>query len=202
MSTIGTLHNKLIFNRRAELLAEKFASLIPTKASVLDIGCGDGLVSAIVQMKRPDLEIRGVDVLPRAQAHIPVEIFDGIRVPYPDSSFDVILFSDVLHHTEDPERLQREAHRLSRQYVLIKDHNRNGLFAGLRLRLMDWAGNARFGVALPYNYWTKKQWDTAWKAIGLHPERSTTKLLLYPPPIDWVFGAQLHFITLLRKVSI
>ena len=202
MDTIGTLHNKLLFNRRAEILAERFASLLPHNASVLDIGCGDGLVSSIVQAKRPDLTIRGVDVLPRRESHIPVEMFDGVQVPYPDGAFDVVLFSDVLHHTENPGALQREAYRLARQYVLIKDHNRNGLFAGLRLRLMDWAGNARFGIALPYNYWTKARWQEEWSCIGLQPERSVTRLHLYPPPVDWVFGAKLHFITLLRKALV
>ncbi len=199
MDTVGTLHDKLLFSRRAEILAERFASLIPHGVSILDIGCGDGLMSAIVQTKRPDLKIVGVDVLPRSQSHIPVEIFDGVRVPYPDDSFDGVLFSDVLHHTADPRLLQREAFRLARKYVLIKDHTRNGFLAGLRLRLMDWAGNARFGVSLPYNYWTRARWHTEWAAIGLRPERSITRLHLFPVPLDWVFGAKLHFITLLRK---
>jgi hypothetical protein len=63
---------------------------------------------------------------------------------------------------------------------------------------MDWVGNARFGVALPYNYWTRQQWNTAWQQIGLQPEQLVTDLGLYPKPADWVFGAQLHFIALLR----
>lgn len=111
----------------------------------------------------------------------------------------MVLFSDVLHHTEDPAILLREARRVSRQNVLIKDHNRNGLCAGARLRLMDWVGNARFGVALPYNYWTERQWQEAWREIGLKPEQTVTRIGLYARPIDWVFGAKLHFITLLNR---
>ena len=88
---------------------------------------------------------------------------------------------------------------MSRENVLIKDHNRNGLLAGARLRLMDWVGNARFGVALPYNYWSERQWHDAWREIGLKPEQTVTRIGLYPKPLDWVFGAKLHFITLLKR---
>ena len=73
-----------------------------------------------------------------------------------------------------------------------------GLAATQRLRFMDWAGNARFDVALPYNYWTEAQWNTAWRQIGLRPEQLVSQLRLYPVPADWFFGAQLHFIARLR----
>jgi SAM-dependent methyltransferase len=199
MSAIGVLHEKLVFNRRVEILAGWFAQLAPPSARILDVGCGDGLISAVLQSRRPDLTLRGIDVLPRNHTHIPVEIFDGSRIPFNDDSFDAVLFSDVLHHTPDPAVLLREARRVAAQCILIKDHNRNGLAAGARLRFMDWVGNARFGVALPYNYWTERQWRTAWKEIGLTPDQLITNVGLYPPPANWIFGAKLHFIARLTK---
>ncbi|HZW81212.1 MAG TPA: class I SAM-dependent methyltransferase [Candidatus Deferrimicrobiaceae bacterium] len=199
MSTIGVLHEKLVFNRRVEILAGWFARLAPRSARVLDVGCGDGLISAVLQSRRPDLIVTGIDVLPRSHTHVPVDMFDGSTIPFDDQSFDLVLFSDVLHHTADPAILLREARRVSRENVLIKDHNRNGLLAGARLRLMDWVGNARFGVALPYNYWSERQWHDAWREIGLKPEQTVTRIGLYPKPFDWVFGAKLHFITLLKR---
>jgi SAM-dependent methyltransferase len=196
---IGALHDKLVIGRRVRILSDWFAKLAPPSARVLDVGCGDGLISALLRSKRPDVEILGIDVLARSQTHIPVQLFDGVHFPFEAESFDVVLFSDVLHHTIDPAIPQREARRVARQYILIKDHYRKGIAAGARLRFMDWVGNARFGVGLPYNYWTEVQWKTAWNEIGLRPEQLVTRLGLYPVPPDWFFGAQLHFIALLEK---
>ena len=53
--------------------------------------------------------------------------------------------------------LLRETVRVARQVIVIKDHLLKGAFAYSTLRLMDWVGNARHDVALPYNYWTSAQ---------------------------------------------
>ena len=196
--TVGVLHDKLAFGRRTRVLSDWFAEFAPRNSRILDVGCGGGLISSLLRSKRPDVSIQGIDVLVRDNTHIPVDSFDGTHIPFEDCSFDMVLFSDVLHHTEDPTILLREAHRVA-SYVLIKDHYREGMAAGKRLRFMDWVGNARFGVALPYNYWTKQQWHEAWRQLGFETEQITSRVGLYPPPVDWVFGAKLHFIALLKR---
>ncbi|MBV9573304.1 MAG: class I SAM-dependent methyltransferase [Acidobacteriales bacterium] len=197
----GTLHRKLVLGRRGNILSDWFARIIPHGASLLDVGCGSGQIAALLHSKRPDISVRGIDVLPRTETYIPVDLFDGAHIPFAAMGFDVVLLSDVLHHTSDPEVLLREATRVARYGVLIKDHYRKGIAARARLRFMDWVGNARFGVSLPYNYWTEAQWQAAWTELGLHPERLVTKLGLYPAPFDWIFGAQLHFVGLLRQAD-
>lgn len=199
MDPVGTFHDRLVISRRLYVLSNWFAQLVPPGFQILDVGCGDGLLAAAISSKRPDLKFRGLEVLPRQDAHIPVELYDGSHIPFADGSYDAVLFSDVLHHTSDPAVLLREAHRVARYCVLLKDHFRKGLAAAQRLRFMDWVGNARFGVALPYNYWTETQWQQAWKEIGLQPEELITRLGLYPALANWVFGAQLHFLARLVK---
>jgi hypothetical protein len=76
------------------------------------------------------------------------------------------VFIDVLHHTNDPVLLLREAARVARNTIVIKDHTLDGFAAGPTLRFMDRIGNRRYNVALPYNYWPKQQWLSAFEALG------------------------------------
>jgi SAM-dependent methyltransferase len=122
-----------------------------------------------------------------------------VRIPYADNSFDVVLFVDVLHHTRNPQVLLDEAARVARRCVIIKDHNSDGFLAAATLRFMDWVGNARYGVALPYNYLSAAEWGTAYDRAGLMPAECQTRLGLYPFWANWLFGRGLHSIVLLRR---
>ena len=194
MGVVGLLHDNLVFSRRARVLARELGGVLPDAHTVLDVGCGDGLIDRIICEQRPGLSITGVDVLVRPHTHIPVQQFDGIRLPFADKSFDVVLFTDVLHHTEDPEILLREARRVARVALVLKDHTKEGPLAYLTLRFMDWVGNARHGVALPYNYWTHSQWMDALRSLGLTVESWKAALGLYPRPASWLFDRRLHFV--------
>ena len=196
---IDDYHSNKVLARRVRVLAAHLANLAPMNADILDVGCGDGQVARLMLDARPDLTITGVDVLIRDRTAIPVSPFDGQRLPCPDASKDAVMFVDVLHHTDDPMVLLREAARVSRRWVMIKDHTRDGLAAGATLRFMDWVGNARYGVALPYNYWPEARWNAAFAELGLRPAKMLTEIGLYPWWANWLFGRRLHFITLLEK---
>jgi SAM-dependent methyltransferase len=199
MSVLARIHGDYIFQRRTRVLADALAELLPPRAHVLDVGTGDGTIAARIAARRPDLTLRGVDVLVRPRTHIPVEPFDGRTLPVADGAVDVVMFVDVLHHTDDPNVLLREAARAARRAVVIKDHTRDGLLAGPTLRLMDWVGNARHHVVLPYNYWPESRWRAAFDALGLVPAVWKSSLALYPPPLGWVFDRSLHFVARLEK---
>ena len=197
MSLTERIHSEYVHNRRVRVLSHHLVELIPQSAQVLDVGCGDGLLASLIMQKRVDVKIRGIDVLVRSQPHIPIHRFDGQVIPYSDASFDAVMFVDVLHHTEDPMILLREAMRVTRKAILIKDHTCNGLFASSTLRFMDQVSNARHGVALPYNYWSQQKWFAALEMLGLTMSIWKKDLGLYPWLVNWIFGRSLHFIALL-----
>jgi SAM-dependent methyltransferase len=199
---IDRAHSTFVHRRRAVVLERLLAGLFPPSAtSVLDVGCGDGLVAAGVAAVRPGMVLRGIDVLKRPRTHIPVELFDGRRIPHGDKSFDVVMMVDVLHHSENPEQLLGEAGRVARQCLIVKDHLSDAWLATPRLRLMDYVGNARHGVSLPCVYWRHEQWMEAFSRLGLMVERWETDLGLYPWFADWVFGSSLHFAARLGRVN-
>ena len=188
-------HDVIIHPRRVEVLQRHFAPLLPSEATVLDVGCGDGLLSKRLAEGKPGISVAGIDVVVRPDTHIPVGEFDGAYIPFEDSSIDVVMFVDVFHHTQDPLVLLREAARVARKSILIKDHTRSGILAYTTLRFMDWVGNSSHGVALPYNYWTKDAWDKAFHGLDLSVTEWISELRLYPVPWDYIFGRSLHFIT-------
>lgn len=194
MTVLGHIHQRFVHQRRVDVLADALAALLPVGARVLDIGCGDGLLSKRIQDRRRDITIAGVDVLVRPDTHIPVAAFDGLRLPFDDKSVDVALFVDVLHHTTDPARLLQEARRVARDSLIIKDHTKDGVLAGPTLRFMDWVGNARYGVALPFNYWPERRWRAQFREMALEIAYWTKKVELYPWWDAWLFGRSLHFI--------
>jgi SAM-dependent methyltransferase len=194
MKALDRIHGEYVFNRRVRVLAERLADLLPFGARVLDVGCGDGLLDSLIMHRRPDLTIHGIDVFRRPQTHIPVECFDGTTIPHADGTFEVVLFVDVLHHTDDPTVLLAEAARVARRFVVLKDHTRDGLLADATLRFMDWVGNARHGVVLPYNYLSRLEWLAAFSKFDLSVETWNGTLGLYPWFANVFFGRSLHFV--------
>jgi hypothetical protein len=97
--------------------------------------------------------------------------------------------------------LLREATRVARKNVLLKDHLSENSFDHATLRLMDWVGNRPHGVVLPYNYQSRSQWHTHFASTNLVPQSFLTHLPLYPAPTNLIFGRNLHFLALLDKIA-
>ena len=82
----------------------------------LDVGVGDGYT---IRLVKPDGEIRGVDPDP---AEVSLAVTRGIhasvgsayRTEFPDGSFDLVTFLEVIEHLDDPGRALEELRRVLR----------------------------------------------------------------------------------------
>ncbi|NQZ73266.1 MAG: methyltransferase domain-containing protein [Dinoroseobacter sp.] len=200
-AVLGDMHERMVFNRRVAVLSETLGNLVPDGSRMLDVGTGDGQIAKLIAAHATSVDVEGIDIMKRPTTHIPVTLFDGTVIPHEDKSFDVVSFVDVLHHTDDPEALLKEASRVARRAVIIKDHLSENWFDEITLRFMDWVGNAPHGVVLPYNYGSRADWSCWFEAAKLEAEEFETRVPLYPMPASAVFGRKLHFVARLTPKS-
>ncbi len=193
------LHHRLVFVRRAKVLSETLLLLVnPGSKSMLDVGCGDGTISKLMMDNNPALEISGIDIMARPNSAIPVKLFDGEHIPYNDDSYDAVILIDVLHHVKQIKNMLEEAKRVSRKYIIIKDHLYKTAFDFRVLKFMDMVGNKPHEVALEYNYLKAAAWEAVFRELGLKRLIEKTNLPLYPFPFSMLFGRKLHFVCLLE----
>lgn len=193
LGILSNVHEHLVLGRRLRTLAQQAQDMMPETGSVLDVGCGNGVISRLIMQHKPGLKIKGIDVLARPSCDIDMQTYDGSNFPFPDNSHDVVIFMDVLHHTDNQLQLLQEAMRVARVAVIIKDHLCQNRYAERVLAFMDWVGNRAHGVSLPYNYWSSQQWSEAWRQLGVQPDIYNTKLGIYPWFIHPLFESGLHF---------
>ena len=193
---VKPLHSHTVSGRRVKTLSYNLSAMIPLNQSLLglDVGCGSGEIARYIQDANPQLEIVGVDILKRKDAVIDVVSFDGQKLPFEDKSYDFTIIVDVLHHTDNPLILMNECVRVSRQFILIKDHICENWWDSVRLRFMDWVGNRAYNVPLPYNYLSVNEWNKLYELSGVICEQKKKRLNLYSPPFSMVFDSNLHFV--------
>lgn len=192
---INPIHQIAVFNGRVRILSDNFSKLVPqgVPLSGLDVGCGSGDLATKIQKLVPYVKFSGLDVLVRKETAIKVTEFDGYTLPFDDNSFDFTMISDVLHHTNDPARILQECVRVSRKFILIKDHICETWWDDKILKFMDWIGNRSYGVSLPYNYLSKREWEHLFALSNEVREVEFRNIKLYPIPFSYIFDNSLHF---------
>lgn len=193
-------HRRFIQRPRTRRLASTLAELARPAQQLLDIGAGHGALGLEIA-NLLGASIRGVDVLVQPDAAIDVTAYDGRTLPFDDATFDVALLSDVLHHATDPLQLLREALRVSRQGVVVKDHFCFGPRSRLMLVGMDLVGNRPYGVHVTGRYFSPEAWLALCDAA-----HATTSALVWPldvhaPLVRTITRSELQFAARLRPID-
>jgi SAM-dependent methyltransferase len=94
--------------------------------SVLEVGCGTGVVLLAVKQAGIGVEHIGVDLADpnghrdSAASSLTLLPYSGLRLPFEDSSIDLVYASHVVEHVLDPRSLLSEMARVSRRFVYIE----------------------------------------------------------------------------------
>lgn len=113
----------------AHSLSTSGSGSMPLGGSVLDVGCGPGVLLAEVSRRRPDLRCYGVDTSldrlhhARRQAKVQVAVGDAEALPFPDGCFDLVFCRMLMEYLPAPERAMAELVRVCRSggRVLVQD---------------------------------------------------------------------------------
>jgi ubiquinone/menaquinone biosynthesis C-methylase UbiE len=97
-------------------------------ASVLDVGCGEGIGTARMANVLPQARVVGLDVADpgllqewKTRAHDRIEFVaaSAYELPFADDSFDLVSAIEVFEHLQRPERALAEIARVSRRGLLL-----------------------------------------------------------------------------------
>ena len=200
-------HKKASHSNRIDILSTLFIEEIQALAidqkdtiRLLDIGCGDMTITNILGQKGTNIQCTGVDIYPNTKNWENYTEFDGKRLPFADKSYDVVLFSDVLHHdAENMNRLLQEAKRVA-NFIIIKDHFEYGFFSRSLLQLADIIGNYGYGVSIPKRYFSKKRFQAVLATEELQEIKSICPIYLYNhlPLMKYIFKGKYQFVSIIK----
>lgn len=91
-------------------MALEVARVIPTRARVLDVGCGSGFIAH--HLNGMGASVIGLDVSESTEARIQYLRYDGRHFPVQSHAFDAVLLCYVLHHAQNFQLVMNEVRRV------------------------------------------------------------------------------------------
>ena len=153
------------------------AARVPRVGTVLDVGCGFGVLAALLALDAPARRVRGLDPDARKVArgrawygHLPNLALDvaGVEDAWP--ACDTVVFHDVLHHLPDADAALRHAAGALRPggIVVVKENDvepawKHGVSQAVE-RLAVGAGWTR---SAPVRFRSRAGWCAALERAGL-----------------------------------
>src|SRR5581483_11748226 len=102
-----------------EVRADLLDLLPPDARSVLDLGCGNGVIANALPA---ELTVVGADISIAALRRLsrPACIASALRLPFADGAFDLVMANDLIEHLPDDEFVValREIERVAKRYIV------------------------------------------------------------------------------------
>jgi ubiquinone/menaquinone biosynthesis C-methylase UbiE len=188
--------HELIYKHRLKVLSEMIIPFLAEGDKVLDIGCGSGRLGGMILKCSncpKNIKYTGIEKFPRGDEPIKVIGYDGDKLPMKSDSFDVVILADVLHHEKNPLQLLKEAKRVSKNRVIIKDHKKDYFFDQLRISILDSVANKPHGIECIYKYNTLNEWHKMIAEAELTIEKEQVTINLYQRFFNIIFGKNLQY---------
>jgi len=157
-----------IYQRAAKKMCLDCQDFIEKGEKILDLGCGSGIVGKTFQ-DFFNAEISGIDIVDKRVEKIPFQIYDGKNIPFSENYFNIILINYVLHHSDDPEALLKEAKKIGKKIIIYEDLPEN-LLSKIYCKIHSITFNKFFQkpAEANYSFKTGKEWEEIFQKIGLN----------------------------------
>lgn len=139
-------------------LLEELDWLSRQRLKLLDVGCASGWFLSAISSRQPQFQCFGVDVYQKAidygqklHPQISFKQADAHKLPFRQKSFDLVICTEVLEHTVNPEKVLKELKRVTKKN-------------GAVIVSLD-SGNLLFNLA--WSFW-KKFKGKIWQNAHLH----------------------------------
>ena len=174
INLIKLFNTKIALQLRWKYLTDRLFPYLNESYSILDVGASCGRLSNELSKNLPKSKFVGIDTNLQPDVLIPIKKYDGRHIPYPDNSFDCVMLIDVLHHDAKPEKVLKEAKRVSKKHILIKDHYWENHIDYYLLKYADYIGNKPYDIILPYQFLNISQWQKLIDKTKLSVRRTET----------------------------
>ena len=136
---------------------------------ILDLGAGDGLLALEIK-EQLGKEVVLVDVVDYNYTNLPLKIYNPEdTVPLADKEVDTTILFVVLHHTNNPEHLLKEAARVTKKRLVILEGSMEDDDTRVTNSFMDWFYNRIMrdaDINIPLNFLNLEGWEEILKKYG------------------------------------
>lgn len=164
---------------RGKLIINTYKKWLKVGEKVLDIGCGNGVVSSQLQ-DNLKIDLTGCDVMSYLIRNIKfVKMINQNKLPFKKNSFDVAMFNDVLHHTSwvNQYKILREALRVAGEVLIFEvKPTMLGIITDYLLNKIH-----NEDMSVPFTFRSVKDWERLFDKLNVKCEYLAVKRPTFYP---------------------